>query len=408
MRIGLYLALAGSSLACLPWMNDAFGMVKVLVALVGVAWMWANTPREMFRGTQLDGSILVGFAVLVASTVFSVSPKLSLLGFQSQPFYGLLALSCAALIFHAVNANCYDWQDGPALCCAVVAIATGFACIIEKAGFGLPPFDLVGPGRAIGTIGNPAFMGTVVAVCVPACVWLASDDVEHWQVGRFAVLMCLVAMWASGSRGPWLAAGCGLLAYQAAMGNISKRVAVWSSVLAACAAVMWFSRLDPSDTGRYGTWLIALKGGFRYPLLGWGPDTFFVANVAIDRTAREMQASAHNDILQAWCTTGLLGLSAYMWLWWKVLRAAWFPVWGDGRHAAVFGSLVALFVAAKFNPVPSPAMFLCAALLGSLGLRVGASRWTWAIGAFVLLVAPGLAATSVIQDGSGTVEARVR
>jgi O-antigen ligase len=117
--------------------------------------------------------------------------------------------------------------------------------------------------------------------------------------------------------------------------------------------------------------------------------------------AGELQASAHNDILQFWATTGIVGLAAYLWAWHRALLVAW-------KAPPVFGSLVALFVAAKFNPVPPAALYLCAALLGAVAVAGKPSRAIWAIGAAVLLFAPGLAVHLTIADGSGVVHARVR
>lgn len=384
-HLGLYISLVGSCLACAPWLLDAFGMVKVLVGLIGVGMVWISMPAP--RRTPMDRPIAACLLVLAASTAVSVSPQLSVMGFQSQPFYGLLALSGAVLVYYAAQA----WPQGPALCCAVVAIATGVACMIEHTIAIPPPFDLVSGYRAIGTVGSPVFMGAIIAVTVPACLAMGG------RVGYVGVALGIFAMAASGSRGPWLAAGAGVAVYLAAAGRLAPRVVIYGCIAGVAVLVL---RVTQSDLDRYVTWAIALQSGFEHPWLGWGPDSFFVVNIARHMGGKTVQASAHNDLLQAWCTTGGAGLMAYAWLW----AAA---IWTARARPAVLGSLAALFVVAKFNPVPAPAHYLMAALLGAQAPAGKPSRWIWAAGLAAVLVAPGMAARQFLLDGRGRVEARV-
>lgn len=386
VQLGLYIALVGSALVCAPWLNDAFGMVKVLVGLVGVGIAWISMPTP--NRTPMDGAIAACLLILALSTAASVSPQLSVIGFQSQPFYGLLALSGAALVFYAAQA----WPEGIAPLAAIVAIATGVACAIQHALPCLPPFHLIEGYRAVGTVGSPVFMGALVAVTVPACLALGG------RVGYAGLAAGLVAIAASGSRGPWLAAGAGIAVYLAAAGRLPWRVVLYGFLAGVAVLVL---RVTPSDTDRYITWATALQAGFEHPWLGWGPDSFFVVNIVRHAGGTHVQASAHNDLLQAWSTTGGFGLLAYAWLW----GAA---IWTARARPAVLGSLAALFVVAKFNPVPAPAHYLMAALLGAGATSGRPSRWIWAAGLAAVLVAPGLAARQFLLDGQGAVHARIR
>lgn len=384
-RLGLYIALVVASLACAPWLNDSFGMVKVATAWLGIAIAWLAMPAP--GRTQMDAPIALALAALAASAAVSVSPALSVSGFQSQPFHGLLALAAVPMVFYAAQ----QWREGPAQCCAVVAIASAVACAIELALPCLPPFHLLTGNRAVGTIGAPPFLGAVMAVCLPACVAMGG------RLGRAGAACAIFAIMACGSRGPLLAAGAGLGAYLVALGAIRAR---WVVLGLSLALLALFGRSATSDAMRLETWAVALRGGLERPILGWGPDTFFVVNAArLPAGSATFQASAHNDLLQAWATTGALGLAAYAWLWWSALRAA---------TPAVLGSLVALFVVAKFNPVPPPAFYLAAALLGA-ALPAGRQRaGVWAAGLAALLLAPGIAFRYLAADGRGTVQVRVR
>lgn len=373
------------------------------VALCGIAVMWASF--QSVNRTEMDAPILCGVAAFCLSWAFSVSPQMSAYGFHvgqygAQPFYGAIAVASVVLAFYAANAS--EWKEGPALCCAVVAIATATACFIEKAWACPPPFHLLTGDRAVGTIGSPVFMGTVIAVTVPVCAWMASKESEHWRLGTVGVLCGLFSMAASGSRGPFLASGIGMAGYYLAAGHIvptRKSISVLCAITAIAIVVLAIN-LRTYDMARFEVWGIALDGGFRYPVLGWGPDTFFILNIS-KKAAGEVQASAHNDILQMWATMGAVGLAAYLWAWLAAFRIAY-------KFPPVFGSLVALFVAAKFNPVPPSAMILAAALLGSVAVAVKPSKFLWEAGVVLLLIAPGISISRVIDDGRETVHARIR
>jgi len=120
-----------------------------------------------------------------------------------------------------------------------------------------------------------------------------------------------------------------------------------------------------SDAGRVGIWRVAVKAWSAAPYLGHGPDTFEnsfrqyrdAEFAKIEDSDSYGQADAHNDLLQVLATGGLLGLLVYLGLAVMAFRAV-------KHNAAALASLTALFVNAKFNPVPLEAMVLAAVLVG--------------------------------------------
>jgi O-antigen ligase len=89
-----------------------------------------------------------------------------------------------------------------------------------------------------------------------------------------------------------------------------------------------------SATSRVFIWRTAAPLVIARPLLGWGPETLAQVYPAYGTPAflRVFPEAAmqhivvdrpHNDLLQQAIAAGLLGLAAYLWLWYAVLRTAW-------------------------------------------------------------------------------------
>ena len=114
-----------------------------------------------------------------------------------------------------------------------------------------------------------------------------------------------------------------------------------------------------SDNQRLQTWKAAIAMFAQNPILGVGPDGFMAD------LGKEKAGNAHNDILQAAATLGLVGLIAYALFTVHVIREL---------SGAALGSMVALFVNAKFSPVPLEAMVLAAVIVGGTRSSPGAAQ----------------------------------
>ena len=380
-KLGLFLALVlPVAVFALP-LSDAYGLIKIVAALAGVAVLWASCAGSRFRRTGLEAPIAFFVAAFAWSFFFSIDRVVSVIGVTSQPFHGAAALIPALLVFYAVSANSDKWPDGPFVCAGAIAAINGVVCASQLLGLWDEPFNTVGNGRALGTLGSPVFLAAVVAPCLPPVVWLASKR-RVWIV---PAILGFLALAASHSRGAWVAGAAGLLGLLAASGAI--RLPFWrlAGVGALLLALAWpqiAPRLSKSDSGRLLTWGVAVRAGADRPLTGWGPDTFALLNRQFKspEIVREygdgiIQASAHNAILQTWATLGLPGVLALLWLivaTWRRLRheSRMDEICNTGRGSApAFGAFVAILVVAAVNPVPPMAVYLVAAMTASV-LRV--------------------------------------
>ena len=117
-------------------------------------------------------------------------------------------------------------------------------------------------------------------------------------------------------------------------------------------------RFASSDTQRIEIWKTAVHASRDNLLIGLGPDgfgTFFMQNKPVNFNVNRAN-NAHNDFLQASATLGIAGLVVYL-----MFAAGAFK----GLKGPALGSLVALFICAKFNPIPLEAMVIGAVVLGA-------------------------------------------
>jgi hypothetical protein len=150
------------------------------------------------------------------------------------------------------------------------------------------------------------------------------------------------------------------------------------------------------------------------PLLGFGPDTFEFAfrrfrsdeMVRVTHDSSSIQSNAHNDLLQAAVTLGVLGLAAYLWVLWALSSRLFLLLSGPGkdpRSAAVASALFGLFIQAKVNPIPPAALMLAALLAGLVcgerrGLPRGAGRAVSSLAAVSCAVAAAFLARFCAAD----------
>lgn len=384
-RWALGLAIAGSLLAVSPFHAASYSLPKLVALSAGalLAWAilsWRGAPG---RSTPLDRPLLACAAVLLASFAVSSDLFLSFIGRYQMYSLGLLPLALCAVFFSAAVRSGQAEEPLPLLrLCAAVSIVMGVHAMLQAAG--VEPIAYMPhkfpQGRAVGTLGNPVYLGACLVALFPLALGLALDKEgrDRWLGGAGAAGV-MAGLFASGSRGAFLGAAAGAVVYLGLSGRLrapgGRRIwmgAIVVILVAGLAASMRLRRFSVSDSARLAMWDSALKASRAAPWLGSGPDTFesLLRRSRSDDFIRALgpnagQANAHNDLLQALTTTGVLGLAAYLWLAWALAALAWRSR-GDPYRAAAAGALAGLFLQAKVNPVPLPGMVLaalCAALL---------------------------------------------
>jgi len=366
-------------LAVFPMQAAMYSMPKLVALGAGVLLAWIGVVRSAApgRATPLDRPLLACGVVVLAGAAGSADPVLSFLGRYQMYALGVLPLGLFAALYYAAVRTGQPEEPRPLLrACAAAGMLMGLHALFQAAGVEpiahLP--SKFPQGRAVGTLGNPVYFGACLVALFPLSLGLMLDkDGKDRFLGALGALGVLAGLFASGSRGAFLGAALGAAVYLWLSGRLRApgRRALWAGALAAVlvagvAASLRLRRVSVSDSARLAMWDSALRAVPARPWLGSGPDTFesLLRRGRTDGFIRALgpeagQANAHNDLLQALTTTGLAGLAAYGWLIGALAALAWRSR-GDPYRAAAAGSLAGLFLQAKFNPVPLPAMALAA------------------------------------------------
>lgn len=336
-----------------PFAFDQFTLPKIaLAAVLVLAAGW----REGFDKKHLTWGLLLLFTVLCVSAGLSSDPLVNITGRYTARYLGLIPLAVCLLAYHLAVQG--DVPRQMRLAAAILSVHA-----LSQLVWNPLPYEVLFAGRVSGAMGSPPTLGCVLAMCLPFC---------YGRTPARAALTALTmaAMLATGSRGPLLASvvAAAIIGWPDRQDRLGARLA---AVLMAFAGVLVLFNHGKSDQIRLMTWATSLKIWWAHPFFGCGPESYtdawraFRSNEWVALTGMSnFQDHAHNDFLELLAAGGLFGLGAYCLL----LRRAWRQLQNPWilERRAILASLAALFVCAKFNAVPFPALFAAAIILGSL------------------------------------------
>lgn len=204
-------------------------------------------------------------------------------------------------------------------------------------------------GRASSTLGSPIYAGALCAFALP-----------YFTRNKIISALIVGMLWATGSRGAWLAAAVGTLYAHWPWLSERKRTFVLLAVGAGLCAAFYIRPL--SDLGRAATWSAALDAFKARPWLGWGTGNFYqVAEIWRNPLWDEAYGSstqdhAHNLFFEALSTSGLIGFAALC----AMMRTLWRTADRTTRAA-----LIGVFFVGMLNPLPMAVKALCLAFCAS-------------------------------------------
>ncbi len=235
-------------------------------------------------------------------------------------------------------------------------------------------------GRVYGTLVYPNALAGIILLLLPAAIAIAFNDTKKLKPFiRGAVIALTMGLGAvafvfTGSKLGWLlavAAG-GLMLFRLNWPTRWKWLALAMVLTVGLGSFAvrfhhYFAAGATSAGARLDYWRAAVQTARDYPVLGTGPGTFQKPYARLKSPEAEMARLTHNDYLEQFCDSGLIGGLTY--LAWIALalttigRRIW--VRGDYLSVALFIGLLAWFVQG----------------LGEFSLYIPALAWT----AFTLL-----------------------
>lgn len=405
-----------------PWPETLFPYVvgkalwtRTLIEVAFGLWLWLMLREPAYRPPRYWLLALFGLYVLaaVAAGVFGVSFNRSLWSTYER-MTGLVALAhwfAFALMLVSVFRTWAHWR-GLLNFNIGVGFALGILVLAEQFDWGwFPHFLDPGGSRRAATLGNPTYLGGYAAVNVFTAVALlgsslirrtaggaeepaepaaagrrrrsrqqrrrvrtaaaaraaSGEDAGVWAWRAFwaaSILLGLLMLWWSGTRGAMAGMGGGIAVFGAAyaLWGPSRRwrmagAGVFVGVVALGGAALAVAGINPASALREGFGAaraesiseriivnrVAVDGFLARPVLGWGPDNFSIAYERHAPPAASSQKTtyfdqSHNKVLEEMATTGALGTLAYLSLWAYMLvvfvRKARF-LDGDKRFFAV-------------------------------------------------------------------------
>lgn len=325
--------------------SKEFAPSELLLALdTGIALLWALSPlrRDRFNLSALRTSpfLLPAGVLLVAaaiSTALAAERHLALRAFSLVILEPLIFFALVTMLVTTVE----RWRLyllSLVAAGAVVGVIALFQFVTQQHQFLTSAPGAVVP-RVRALYGSPDNLGLLYDRVLP--VWFAFVLAPFLAIRRraYAVVgaILLLTLFLTNSRGAWLAIAAACLAILSVAFPRRRWIPVLVVILVlAGAALKGPAVLSALQSGHTGTvqqrlyiWGSSLRMIGDYPLVGIGPDNFQHYYAPKDqlyiqcthglgymnsRASREPCLShPHDEILDFWLSTGILGLAAFLW-----------------------------------------------------------------------------------------------
>ncbi len=323
-----------------PYVTPRVLAFRVLSGLVFSLWLALATSDPRYREVlRWPGTVaLLGLlGVTAAATAFGIDPGRSFWGdLERTGGWLTLAHLVAWWIATASCLRAQDWRRWLSIATLVAAAVTTFGIVNQWVQGTLL-------SQRLSTLsGNPTFLASYLLVCAPLAVVFATEGSRRVRtLFALAGLVMVAGVFLTFSRGALLALGCGVavpgvwwISRQRARTVITT---VGVAVVATAALGLAVAGVaDGNNRGGFGRvfqmgmdsssaqmrilgWKAAWEGFLERPRLGWGPENYYaVFNVHFDPLVHTLSAEEslldrpHNQFLETLCTTGPLGLLAFV------------------------------------------------------------------------------------------------
>jgi O-antigen ligase len=305
-----------------PFVTPRLLLLATVDAVLLVLLLLSGVERPRWR-PPIAWSTAALVAALAVSSAFAPHVSLEAMAIALLPLLWAWLLTWSRVDVRRIS----DTLTGSATLVSLWTLAQ-FAGVDPLHALGWRPAIDYGPRmRMYASLGNPNFVGAVLAALLPLAIVAAS------RRRRRALAMCMLivqaaALGATGSRGAWLGATAGLGALAASWRPPSRRVLTVAAVLVAAAGLaVVIGPTRPVATtlrGRFYIWSVAAPHAADHLLVGYGRGA--VASQyprweadrlrqGLDEDVRRYaapQRHLHNDYLEALIDLGAPGALAWL------------------------------------------------------------------------------------------------
>ncbi len=176
IKAGFYLLFSFVPLLLTPWNYELFEYIKMMAVyaitvIVATAWLVKMVKEGEFRiaRTPLDIPIWLFTASQLVSTVFSIDPHVSWLGYYSRFNGGMWSILSYVLLYYAYTSNLANWPHRTHLLKAALISAALVALygVLERLGIDKHLWVQDVQNRVFSTLGQPNWLAAYLVALVP-------------------------------------------------------------------------------------------------------------------------------------------------------------------------------------------------------------------------------------------------
>lgn len=330
----------------------ALAIIYFLIRLTATADFWLKF-RFRFQSIVKNPLVIFFFLFLLSAGVSALFAPDKYIAFwgtleRGEGVYGFLHyFAFAGLLLAFFEKKEWLWFFKFSLITALVLVFYGFLQYFRVEGF---PLALSPEARPGSFIGNPSFLSAYLIL-----VFILSFFVRIWEsrvwriISSITLGLSLVMLFFSATRGALLGVFAGIViaaAYYFFSGKFNRPLKIASGAILSLAlifgGIFWLTRTndvwrrvpglnrlaettlqarsDASTETRVLTWGVSWKIFKEKPIFGWGPDNYLLAwNKHYDPRYSTYGDTwldrAHNEPLDVLTMQGLLGMIAYLGIW---------------------------------------------------------------------------------------------
>ncbi len=292
-----------------------FSIALVQMSLGVLAALWfvtlARNPRTKFRSTVLDLPLLAFIIGRSLSIPFSVYPQISVYALQIEIIF-------YAAFFVFTNTVQIDRENEITILIQMFVLTGVLAAVL-----GICNYAMGISTRATSSTAGTYTLGAYLVTILPFVLLLA-DKRTFFKSSRFsyvAIAFLVLGVIFTFDRLHWIIMASTFVAV--AIINKNGRPLVAFLLLAALVAILvpsvaqrfqftitLFSHMSDRDVFLRGATML----GFEHPVIGFGPRTFREIFPLMSELADAKTGSWHNDFLQVYMESGVVGLVPLLWL----------------------------------------------------------------------------------------------
>lgn len=344
-----------SPLVTISFSKSPYEIPKFIISLIVAQILAFLLIFQKLNLTKNKLQVIILLFVLVnfIADILGLDPRVSLLGgeYRFQGFLLLIAGFILALSSNALTNKTIIYKSIVFSSIALSLLAL-FQFIMLKTGQTIPSYN----GRIVATLGNPNFVGAYLAMALPFILCL---NLKNKLLKIFLIMLIIFSALASFSLSAILAISVILIIFTFKnFSKYGKKVQITSvATLIILILIIIFSfknsiyRYSQWDN-RFSIWNAGISSIIKKPLLGVGQENF---ELIFPREMHYKVDNAHNIFIEIAVSSGLMGLSVYIFIIYLSFKKADF----EQKLA-----LLAFLIAGFFNPLPIVCINLFWILIG--------------------------------------------